>query len=212
MAKYVIGIIALILIAAAGYWAWITYGGAPAEPEDTPPIAQEPTTNTYATSTFSASYPTGYTVDERYAFQFNEDKAIQGVKFTIPGTMATGTNLSADSGISVEWLPRAQNCTADIYLRANVRAEALTDAGMTYSVASSTEAAAGNRYEEIVYAYPTSEPCTAVRYFIHSTNIGNYEPGAVREFDRDALLREFDQIRRSISFGAQSATSSTQTP
>jgi hypothetical protein len=39
--------------------------------------------------------------------------------------------------------------------------------------------------------------CTAVRYLVHSTNIGNYEPGAVREFDRPALIDLFDQIRRS---------------
>ena len=41
----------------------------------------------------------------------------------------------------------------------------------------------------------------AVRYFIHSSNIGNYPEGAVREFDRQALLNQFDQIRRSLILG-----------
>ncbi len=82
---------------------------------------------------------------------------------------------------------------------ANVTTHNVTDNGIEYSFASSTSAAAGNLYEEQVYALATSSPCTAVRYFIHSSNVGNYPAGAVREFDRAALLAEFDIIRRSVS-------------
>ena len=113
--------------------------------------------------------------------------------------MATGTNLSSfDTGISVESLPRAQKCAGDIYILENVRASEVVENGVTYSVATTSGAAAGNLYEEMVYALADSSPCTAMRYFIHSTNIGNYEPGAVQEFDKNALLTIFDEIRRSI--------------
>jgi hypothetical protein len=145
----------------------------------------------------------GYTVDASYKYdQVNPKKPISGVKFTIPGAMATGTNLSSDSYISVESLPHAKSCTGDIYLAANVHPHQETTASTTYSVATSTDAGAGNRYEESVYAISGSNPCTAVRYFIHYGAIENYpsagEPGAVTAFDHAALLAAFDQIRNSL--------------
>src|SRR5207247_320003 len=106
--------------------------------------------------------------------------------------------LSSDTYISVEWLPRAKKCTGDIYVADNVRAETMSSASTTYSVATTSGAGAGNFYEEIVFAISDSKPCTAVRYRIHSSNISNYDPGTVREFDRAVLLRQFDEIRDSL--------------
>ena len=110
--------------------------------------------------------------------------------------MATGQPL-ADSGVR-STASRAKRCTGDIYLQANVVARDIIENGTEYSFASSTGAAAGNRYEEDVYALATSSPCTAVRYFIHSAAIENFPAGTVREFDRGALLTEFDKIRQSL--------------
>lgn len=198
---FLIGIFVLALIGVAGYFGWQYFQNQPAPQE---PAPQQPpvvdTTRTYASTTLGLSleYPNDYTADESYTnTSVSPTKPIMGVKFTIPASMATGTNLSADSGISIEWLPRARLCTGDIYLAANVKSAVVTE-GVTYSVASSTEAAAGNRYEEVVYAIASSTPCTAFRYFIHSTNIDNYPAGTVREFDRAALIRQFDDIRRSL--------------
>jgi hypothetical protein len=173
------------------------------------------TTNTwsrYATSTFSIEYPAGYTVNAAYAYtEFGPTKPIAGVSFTIPAAMATGTNLSADTYLSVEQLPRAKNCTGDIYVKEDVWAERKTIGGMEYSVATSSGAAAGNLYEDMIFAIPGSNPCTAVRYRIHSTNPANYEPGAIREFDRAALLKEFDEIRKTLQLGSTPATPTATT-
>lgn len=195
MAKYVIGIIIIIILAASG--AYLLSRGKTA-PQNNAPVVQQAATSTYATTTFSVVYPADFMVDEAYAYQGVPNKPVPGVKFVIPGTMATGTNLSSDSGVSIESLPRAKKCTGDIYFYDNVRAESVNINGVVYSVASTTGAGAGNVYEETVYALSGSSPCTAVRYFIHYGNIGNYEPGAVREFDRTALLAEFDKIRDSL--------------
>jgi hypothetical protein len=210
MAKYLIGAVALIIVLGGAYYAWEKMGSETSAPE---PVVEESQVLTYASTTLgiSLTYPKDFLVNEAYAYdQFGPNKLIHGVSFTIPGSMATGTNLSSDTYIAVETLPRARLCTGDIYLLANVRAEEMTEGTTAFSHASSTGAAAGNRYEEHVYALADSDPCVAIRYFIHSTSIENYEPGAVREFDRDALLGMFDTIRRSVvlgnTFGATTTT------
>jgi membrane-bound inhibitor of C-type lysozyme len=172
---------------------------------------QEPR-STYASSTMGISikYPKSSTLGVTYQYTGFPKKPIVGVKILIPDTMATGTNLaSADTGVSVEQLPRAKNCTADIFINANVKAVSLVDDGVAYSVASSTDAAVGNRYEEIVYALSGTKPCTAVRYYLHYMAIENFAPGVAREFDRAAVLAGFDAIRSSLRI---SATSTGLTP
>lgn len=198
MAKYVIGAIVIILIAISGYYGWQALTTTSVPPSPTPEAA---TMNTYATSTFSIQYPSNFTVDESYTYDQFEGKPIAGVSFTIPASATEGTNLSSDTYISVEWLPRAKNCTGDIYIPANVKAAPLSMGTTTYSVVSTSGAAAGNLYEEQVYAIDGSKPCTAVRYYIHFGNIGNYPAegeGAVTEFDRAELLSKFDAIRDSL--------------
>ncbi len=201
--KYVIAALVAVLVVALGIVLWFNLGGKNWLPKKEAPKQEEqapvPTTSTYSTSTFSIVYPNDFTVDATYAYQGVPKKPIAGVKFIIPSTMATGTNLSSDSGLSVESLPHAKKCTADIYFYENVKAHNMTIGSTTYSVASSTGAAAGNRYEEQVYAVTGSNPCTAVRYFIHYGAIENYPAGIVHEFDRGTLLNAFDSIRNSLT-------------
>ena len=200
MKSAIISLVVIICIAGAGFFAWKTFGPKPAPAV---PVVAVDTRSTYATSTYSVRYPGNFVLNAQYAYdQFGPKKLINGVKFIIPAAMATGTNLSAnDTGVSVEQLPRAKNCTGDIYLMASVTAHDIIENGTEYSFASSTGAAAGNLYDEQVYALATSSPCTAVRYFIHSSNIGNYPAGMMREFDRSALITAFDNIRQSVLMG-----------
>ena len=204
MWKYFGGGALVVIVLLSGYYLF--YGkGTLSHVAPQPSQPQQVATTTYATTTFSLIYPSDFSINDVYTYdQFGPKKLIHGVKFVIPGEMATGTNLASfDTGISVEQLPRAKNCTADIYLTTDVKAETWNDNGVEYSVASSSGAAAGNYYEEYIYALPGTHPCTAVRYFIHSTNIGNYPTSTVREFDRSALLIPFDEMRHSLVFRAQ---------
>lgn len=168
-------------------------------PEEAAPTG--PTTATYASTTlgYSFVYPTKYELNENYRYSFSETKFIAGVAVSV-GTSATGTNLSSDTRLSVEQLPRATACTADIFIIDNVLASRVADneTSMEYSYATTSGAGAGNVYEEMVYAIPGSAPCTAIRYAIHTTNVANYPEGTVREFDRSALLNDFHAIRRSL--------------
>ncbi len=157
-------------------------------------------TQAYANSTYGFSLRTseGYVRDESYRYIQRPGRDISGIKFTIPSSVATGTNLSSDSYVSVEELPQATACSAQLFLDQAVRAETIVDRDITYSVASTTGAGAGNRYYETVYALPGTNPCIAVRYFIHYGVIENYPAGLVREFDEPALIAQFDAIRRTL--------------
>lgn len=149
---------------------------------------------------FSIRYPAGYTINESYTYQnLGPGKNIRGVKFTVPSTTAAGTNLNPETGLSVEEIPATTTCSASMFLYGAPAAQTVTDQGITYSVASSTGAAAGNRYEETVYALPGTNPCVAVRYFIHYGVIENYPSGSVKQFDEQSLLSQFDAIRRSLT-------------
>ncbi len=154
---------------------------------------------------FSIRYPAGYTVNPNFQYQeLGPGKGISGVSFTIPTSTAAGTNLAPDSYVSVEEIPQAQACSADLFLPPNSMSGVLgvtttTENGVTYSVASSTGAGAGNRYEEVAYAIPGTNPCIAVHYFIHYGVIENYPAGAVKAFDRQSILDQFDAIRKTLT-------------
>lgn len=201
--------VVVILGAALGWSAWyfglverFTNSGAVAPA----PSEQTPTTQTATSTALGAviSYPSNYSLNSTYSYtSFGPQKPISGLSLTIPSSMATGTNLASDTYVSVEQLPRAKNCTGDIFILDNVKTSTVVESGTTYSVATTSGAAAGNRFEETVYAISGSKPCTAVRYFVHYGTIENYPAGEVREFDRAALLGSFDTIRRTLSLIGQ---------
>ncbi|HOK17147.1 MAG TPA: MliC family protein [Candidatus Paceibacterota bacterium] len=160
--------------------------------------------NTYldAVVGFTIRYPIDYKIDTSYKYQaLGPGKEIGGVKFIIPESFATGTNLSSfDTGISVEIIPTTENCQASLFLPVtdSTEVENLVDNNIEYSFAKITEGAAGNYYEEQVWALIETNPCIALRYLIHSTNINNYPERMVKEFDRANLLNTFDKIRSSL--------------
>jgi membrane-bound inhibitor of C-type lysozyme len=154
---------------------------------------------------FSLRYPANYGVNEKYSYQaLGPGKEISGVKFTIDPAISKGTNLSPDSYISVEQIPMtaASTCSVARFIDNGTKVGAIqtvTDGSTSYSVASTSDAAAGNRYEETVYAIPGTSPCIAIRYFIHYGVLENYPKGTVTQFDAAALKAQFDAIRRTLT-------------
>lgn len=148
---------------------------------------------------FSIRYPKGWTVNTSYVYSaLGPGESIHGVSFTIPKALTQGTNLAPDSALSVELLPDAGGRRAAAFLPDGATTSTITENGVTYSMASMTDAGAGNRYEQIVYAIPGTRPLMAVRYFIHYGVIGNYPAGSVKAFDRQSLLAVMDSMRRTL--------------
>ena len=146
---------------------------------------------------FGTTTDTQYTTDASYTKSVAGATTSHGVSFTIPAMMASGTNLSADSYISIEQLD-VTTCAANAFMDTEASTSIRMLGEMEYSFATSSEAAAGNRYEEQIYALPGSKPCIAIRYFIHSTAYENYPEGSITAFKRTDLLAEFDRIRKSL--------------
>ena len=167
----------------------------------TVPIKSALSVYTDTAQKFTLKYSVGYGVDTSYTYtNLGPSISIPGVKFTIPSIVATGTNLSSDTYLSVEHRNNVTRCTPDNFLLISSSSSysSIVDGSITYNVASSTGAGAGNRYEEYVYAIDGSNPCIAIRYFIHSTAIENYTPGTKTEFNKNALLSQLDTIRKSL--------------
>ncbi|TSC70078.1 MAG: hypothetical protein CEO12_575 [Parcubacteria group bacterium Gr01-1014_46] len=148
---------------------------------------------------FSIKIPKDFTVDEKYQYQVNSSTVISGVKFTIPESLKEGTNLSSDTYISVEAKPGAVNsCSAEIYLDNSVSSGFIDSGGHRYSMATFSGAAAGNRYDETVFATPVDGGCIAVRYFVHYGVFENYPEGSISRFDEVSLKSLFDSIRETL--------------
>lgn len=140
-----------------------------------------------------------YEVDTSYTYGLIVGEAIHGTRFTIPKSITEGTNLSHDSYISVEHIDNVKKCTGSMFLENEPTSEQITEKGIAYSVASGNGAAAGNRYEETVYATRNGNTCFAVRYFIHSTVFENYPIGSIQKFDKEKLLAMFDTVRKTLT-------------
>jgi membrane-bound inhibitor of C-type lysozyme len=159
--------------------------------------------NVYSNSEMGVSirYPEGFSVNEKYIYgNLGPHKEIYGTKLTIDPNIATSTNLAMDTYISIESIPQVSTCDAALFLDPQIskKSISLQEGKNIYSVSSSTGAGAGNRYEEEVYAIPGTNPCIAVRYYIHYGAFENYPEGSVRPFDREALISIFDSIRQTL--------------
>jgi hypothetical protein len=149
---------------------------------------------------FSIAYPEDWTVDSNYVYPMRiEGRELHGVSFSVPEAMRAHTNLAADTRLSVESVSGVTVCEARRFVDTPENELTENDNGHTWSVADAGDAGAGNFYDETVYALEGSSPCLAIRYFIHSTNIANYDPGAVKQFDRGALVTMFGRIRSTLA-------------
>lgn len=141
----------------------------------------------------------GFSIRLPKEYHVEEGQPGAGVVLVIASSTWTGTNLASDTHVGVRNTREPAACSAGLFLNDRpVTPYEWTDGDVTYSVASSTDAAAGSRVEMTFYALPETNPCLVIYYFIRYGAIENYPEGTVKEFDKAALLREFDAIRRTL--------------
>jgi hypothetical protein len=152
---------------------------------------------------YSISYPGDWRVVVDYVYPgFGPDHPIKGVAFEIPSTISARTNLSPHlTNVSVESREGRGPCDARRFIPDPADMHDVAEFGRTWSVATQQDAGAGNRYDIKVFVVKNSSPCLAVRYFIHFMAFENYTPGSVRRFDRAALIRQFDAVRKTLITG-----------
>ncbi|MDE1875061.1 MAG: hypothetical protein KGI79_01925 [Patescibacteria group bacterium] len=196
----------LLILAGLGFLAialaWLIFAPQPEKGGAATAVGTAATGigNLYSNETFGfdIKLPPGFTVDESYVnTELGPGKEIPGVSFTIPASLASGTNLGVDSYVSIEELDNVV-CEPSDFLSVETTGEPVAIGNNLFMYATSTGVGAGNIYEESIYITQKGARCYAVRYFIHSTEIANYPPGAVRPFDRQKLLALFDSVTASL--------------
>jgi hypothetical protein len=66
--------------------------------------------------------------------------------------------------------------------------------GMTFIHTTTEGAGAGNYYQQEIFRTVQNNACHEVIFFIHFTNVSNYTPGTVTEFNRDAVMRNLEAV------------------
>ncbi|HVX90579.1 MAG TPA: hypothetical protein VHC20_02995 [Candidatus Paceibacterota bacterium] len=127
----------------------------------------------------------------------NGDAGTLDFRATLPKSFAPGTNFS-DAKLTVGHSANATT-VADCMKPdpSGGPASSLTTRvinGTTFTVFTSSDAGAGNLYDTTSYRTVHQNTCIAVEYTIHYTQIANYPPGAVTEFDEAAVKAELDAV------------------
>jgi len=175
------------------FWTIVFIENRPIKVENTMTVIVKPESNTLvyedSKGLFSLSYP--------------KDFIVKDSSFIVPESMATGTNLSRDSKISVETKTASSSCSATVFADASDitsknKPQEITIGTTTYSTLTFSGAGAGNFYETTIYSTKASSSCFALKLFLHSTNIGDYDPGTIKEFDKAKLLAIFAEMLQSF--------------
>lgn len=201
------GIIALVII-LIGFWITLFMEGRSGNNKEdyqastTYPWMNATTTENETSAVYesvSGRFSVSHSSDLTVATTIANDQFGSSVSFLFPASLISGTNLSADSRISIE-----EKTTTDCLPTSFIAQPMIGDdddaiktetvSGKTYSTFGFSDAAAGNRYDTSIYSIAKGGQCYGLQLFLHSTNIGNYDPGTVREFDNAKVQAYFREI------------------
>ena len=154
-------------------------------------------------STFTFTYPADAIVAVSSATMWRNNTQEIGTtlaEVTIPDTVEPKTNFRGARftvGMSNE-----SNAIRDCLIPTNgerAKGTVVID-GVTFNKITLTDAGAGNYYDTTSYRAMHNNNCYAIEYTIHSTNLRNYDPGTVSEFDTQAIVKTLEQMVQSFKF------------
>lgn len=76
----------------------------------------------------------------------------------------------------------------------------VTISGKDFSLFTGTDAGAGNLYDYRDYRRAQNGKCYEITEVLHSSNIGNYEPGTIKEFNKKYFSGVLDKMATSFEF------------
>ena len=207
--KIFIFVLFLILIGFGIYEMKKNYSPLPTTPVDIdtlPPITGE---NSPSVETFSGSGFTFIYNKEIIAKDYNETSSwrtntqtpgIFHVGVLIPKSFQPNTNFS-NAKFTVGSSTDAQALKECLIPTNGERAKGETTINdVVFKKITLSEGAAGNYYDTTSYRTIRNNTCYAVEYTIHSTNLRNYDPGSVGEFDTQAVVQTLESMVQSFKF------------
>lgn len=183
-----------------------TTGKIPAQP--TPIVPSQPEINTFDWKVYR---------NEKYGFEIKYPSDFTLQSTISPGVMAgsivsfklianryyTGTNLNEASVVigARQDTKSLSHCLMPeplSFYKKLVETKVIN--GVTFYKDVVQEGATGHLYEKISYRTIHNSICFEIALFIHSSNIGVFNPGTVLEFDRDAVLERLTQVLSTFKF------------
>ncbi len=182
-----------------------TINPLPPAPEIIPSVA----TLTYRNTVygFAFNYPEGSDVRNEYFEGYLPSTQTGAVGIFIPKSLAHGTNLG-EAGVFVGVSPSRealQKCGGATNAGETARGTIMIN-GEIFNAFDASDAGAGNFYESKIYRTVHSGSCYEIVELLHTTNIGNYDPGTVQVFDKAKFSGYLDLMAKSFTFTAVSGS------
>lgn len=134
------------------------------------------------------------------------DSFVTGLKLpviavSLPKEMFAGTNLK--EAVVAFGIDTSASAVTNCYRLDNAEVVASSTKnvnGIEFRVFESTDAGAGNLYESKTYRFVKGDYCYEINEVLHSTNIYNYEPGTIKEYDKTKFVGILERIVSTFVF------------
>lgn len=110
-----------------------------------------------------------------------------------PGTNFSEATFTVSAGVAVPASKCFSSTQGDQPLTESVEIN-----GHTFYTENISDAGAGNFYESQIYRTMSGQVCLEIIQRIHTTNVGNYEPGTIEEVDKTGIKAILKDILNSF--------------
>ena len=169
------------------------------------PVPAEPALQSYQSADYGISfqYPGEWlnkASDSSYSSLENVLVVLELPKETYPGTNFSDASFS----VNVQYAESLEACLALSSIIESIETFEVnrfeTVNGVTYYTVNGGGAAAGNTYDSKYSRAYVDDNCFEIVQTLHTTNIGNYDPGTVTEVNENEVWERLDDIFQTFTF------------
>jgi len=206
MNKKIIITILIILLAALAVFAFEKYKPpvtltTPSPSTSTTPSEINPNWSRYQDTQdgFSIAFPPDYLLTQNTEVPASDiSLGVPVATINLPESYFKGTNLG-EASLTVRIATSSSDiatCVANTAYSVGQR----QINGENFAQYNFIGAAAGNIYDSVLLRNSHDNRCYEIEILMHSGNIANYTPGTVKEFNRDEILDDLEQIANTFRF------------